>query len=258
MCIKSNIAEVKRLRCDLNELLTLDFCLQNGFTVLVRRDLENHGFAYSQKTKDLLNELISLSKLSRTLLYFSLVTLNDQIGNITLRLRSGSLAGVCYWMETKESELLLKTLHDEIFGVLDGKIPLEDWLEPPQKWSGLLTLLHELDASIQDKSKRVVLISVMNAKSVVEIHNFLTNSKLYMLRSLQRSLYRHLAYQNSSSNSIEHKLLSFVKTQIGDLRYDNGIESNELIGLQQVEEQIHNHDGLFEVLHRKVIERVII
>lgn len=115
MCIKSNITEIKRLRCDLNESLTLDFCLQNGFTGLVRRDLENHGCAYSQKTKDLLNELISLSKLSRTLLYFSLVTLNDQIGNITLRLQSGFLAGVCYWMETKESELLLKTIHEMKF-----------------------------------------------------------------------------------------------------------------------------------------------
>ena len=255
MCIKSNITEIKRLRCDLNESLTLDFCLQNGFTGLVRRDLENHGFAYSQKTKDLLNELISLSKLSRTLLYFSLVTLNDQIGNITLRLQSGFLAGVCYWMETKESELLLKTLHEEIFGVLDGKIPLEDWLEPPQKWSGLITLLHELDSSMHDESKKAVLVSVMNAKSIVEIHNFLINPKLYMLRSLRRSLYRHLAYQNVSSNSIEHKLLSFIKTQIGDIRCNNGNESNELINLQQVEEQIHNHDGLFEVLHRRTIEK---
>ena len=251
MCIRSNITEIKRLRCDLNESLNLNFCLQGGFSILVRRDLECHGYSYSQKTKDLLNELITLSKLSRTLLYFSIVTLYERIDDVNLRLRNGSLSGVCYWMETKESELMLKTLHEEIFGVLNGNIALEDWLEPPQKWSGLVTILQEIDASILDNSKRVVLLSVMNAKSVVEVHNFLTRPKLYMLMTLQRALYRHLTYLNGSANSVENQLLSFIKKRLEEIRRENGSKTEFLINLQRVEEKLRNHDSVFEVLHRR-------
>ena len=248
MCLRSNIAEIKRLRCDLNESLTLDFCLQTSFPSFVRRDLENHGTGYSQKTRDLLNELISLSKLSRTLHYFSIITLFEQVNTITHRLRNGSVASVCYWMETKESELLLKTLQNEIFGILDGKVSLEDWLEPPQKWSGLITLLKELEALMSGDSKKVVLISVMNTKSIVEIHNFLTNTQMYMWRSLQHSLYRYITYQNLSSNSTEQQLLSFIQTRFESVRCETG--GKHQICLQQVKEQINSHNGLFEVLHR--------
>ena len=63
--ITSEVKELKVLQCDLNDSLSLAFCQQSLFPYFVSRDLHQHGGHYSQKTKELLRELVFLSRLEQ-------------------------------------------------------------------------------------------------------------------------------------------------------------------------------------------------
>ena len=54
----------------MNEVLTVDYCLQPAFPMLVSKDLAAHGEGYSPKAADLLNELTVLARLSRAVNYY--------------------------------------------------------------------------------------------------------------------------------------------------------------------------------------------
>ena len=146
----------------MNEVLSVDYCLQPSFPVLIAKDLAAHGESYSQKARDLLNELVALARLSRAVNYYSVITLYERLEEIYHAVRCNQ-TGEAYWMQCAEAELLVTTVRDQLFK--KG----EDWLEPPLKWKELNRTLEQLDK--EKVGETVVLVHVMNAKSMMEIHN---------------------------------------------------------------------------------------
>lgn len=98
----------------MNEVLTVDYCLQPAFPMLVSKDLAAHGEGYSPKAADLLNELTVLARLSRAVNYYSLVTVYQRLEELYQAVRSGQ-SSEAYWMQCREAELLVKTVHDAVF-----------------------------------------------------------------------------------------------------------------------------------------------
>ena len=221
--------------------------------------------------KDLLTELKLLSKLDFLLNYRSLVNVYEQLDDVRRQLQLRIYSDVCYWMETRESSVLLTTVDEEVFGVLSGKVADEDWMEAPQKWEGLCSLLDmEEEKAKKDEAerqegrgegspcneavKRTVLISVLDGKSVVDIHNFLTAPNQYMLFCLQHALCRHIAYQTTSEQSMEYKLLRYLRERLrpspGETHESFVSLQKFFLSIQDVEEKIRAQESIFHVRHR--------
>ena len=118
--ITSEIKELKVLQCDLNGSLSLGFCQQSLFPYLVSRDLQQHGAHYSPKTRDLLRELVFLSKLEQEIRLSSIVTVFWKLREVFSKVKLGRNTEA-YWMRLDESEELLECVNREIFCVLDEK-----------------------------------------------------------------------------------------------------------------------------------------
>ena len=73
----------------MNEVLSVDYCLQPTFPMLVSKDLAAYSDGYSPKTIDLLNELMVLARLSRAVNYYSLVTVYQRLEELYQTVRSG-------------------------------------------------------------------------------------------------------------------------------------------------------------------------
>ena len=247
----------------MNEVLTVDYCLQPAFPMLVSKDLAAHGEGYSPKAADLLNELTVLARLSRAVNYYSLVTVYQRL------------------------EELGKTVHDAVFqpppreksgggekgdeGSKNGDSDKSDddgdksdggdktgdktgenddnntdgWLEPPLKWKELERVLGQLDrATVAEKR---VLLHVMNAKSMLELHNFLVDPPLYMPAMLRRALARHIALAPASC-AAERALLTKVQARLA--RFEPGREERWLrrcVGYQQVTETLDSGESCIEL-----------
>ena len=254
----------------MNEVLTVDYCLQPAFPMLVSKDLAAHGEGYSPKAADLLNELTVLARLSRAVNYYSLVTVYQRLEELYQAVRSGQ-SSEAYWMQCREAELLVKTVHDAVFqpprrekgekgGGDDGddggdktgdKTGENDdnntdgWLEPPLKWKELERVLGQLDrATVAEKR---VLLHVMNAKSMLELHNFLVDPPLYMPAMLRRALARHIALAPASC-AAERALLKKVQARLA--RFEPGREERWLrrcVGYQQVTETLDSGESCIEL-----------
>ena len=274
----------------MNEVLTVDYCLQPAFPMLVSKDLAAHGEGYSPKAADLLNELTVLARLSRAVNYYSLVTVYQRLEELYQAVRSGQ-SSEAYWMQCREAELLVKTVHDAVFqpprreksgGGDDGddgekgggneggdksdggdktgdktgdkngdKTGENDdnntdgWLEPPLKWKELERVLGQLDrATVAEKR---VLLHVMNAKSILELHNYLVDPPLYMPAMLRRALARHIALAPASC-AAERALLKKVQARLA--RFEPGREERWLrrcVGYQQVTETLDSGESCIEL-----------
>ena len=262
----------------MNEVLTVDYCLQPAFPMLVSKDLAAHGEGYSPKAADLLNELTVLARLSRAVNYYSLVTVYQRLEELYQAVRSGQ-SSEAYWMQCREAELLVKTVHDAVFqpprrekggggddgddgddgekGESDGGDKTGDktgedddnntdgWLEPPLKWKELERVLGQLDrATVAEKR---VLLHVMNAKSMLELHNFLVDPPLYMPAMLRRALARHIALAPASC-AAERALLKKVQARLA--RFEPGREERWLrrcVGYQQVTETLDSGESCIEL-----------
>ena len=251
----------------MNEVLTVDYCLQPAFPMLVFKDLAAHGEGYSPKAADLLNELTVLARLSRAVNYYSLVTVYQRLEELYQAVRSGQ-SSEAYWMQCREAELLVKTVHDAVFqpprrekgdewsknGDSDktGDKTGEDddnntdgWLEPPLKWKELERVLGQLDrATVAEKR---VLLHVMNAKSILELHNYLVDPPLYMPAMLRRALARHIALAPASC-AAERALLKKVQARLA--RFEPGREERWLrrcVGYQQVTETLDSGESCIEL-----------
>lgn len=274
----------------MNEVLTVDYCLQSAFPMLVSKDLAAHGEGYSPKAADLLNELTVLARLSRAVNYYSLVTVYQRLEELYQAVRSGQ-SSEAYWMQCREAELLVKTVHDAVFqpprreksgdgekgdeGSKNGDSDKSDddgdkndgddggsksdgdktgenddnntdgWLEPPLKWKELERVLGQLDrATVAEKR---VLLHVMNAKSMLELHNFLVDPPLYMPAMLRRALARHIALAPASC-AAERALLKKVQARLA--RFEPGREERWLrrcVGYQQVTETLDSGESCIEL-----------
>lgn len=118
--ITSEVKELKVLQCDLNDSLSLSFCQQSLFPFFVSRDLQQHGGHYSQKTRDLLRELVFLSRLEQEIRLSSIVSVYGKLRDVFSKVRVGR-STEAYWMKLEESEELLECVNREIFCVLDEK-----------------------------------------------------------------------------------------------------------------------------------------
>ena len=223
----------------MNEVLSVDYCLQPSFPVLIAKDLAAHGESYSQKARDLLNELVALARLSRAVNYYSVITLYERLEEIYHAVRSNQ-TGEAYWMQCAEAELLVTTVRDQLFK--KG----EDWLEPPLKWKELNRTLEQLDK--EKVGETVVLVHVMNAKSMMEIHNYLIDPAVYMSGMLRRALSRVIAYNASSSLKAERELLKNVRERLS--RLEKGQEegwTRHCCGYQFITETLDSGESCIEV-----------
>lgn len=244
----------------MNEVLSVDYCLQPTFPMLVSKDLAAHSEGYSPKTIDLLNELMVLARLSRAVNYYSLVTVYQRLEELYQTVRSGQ-SSEAYWMQCHEAELLVKTIHDAIFKPLresrDGK-PCDgdgddgdnddntSWLEPPLKWSELERLLERLNRDTAEE--KCVLLHVMNAKSMLELHNFLVDPALYMPAMLRRALSRSISFRTPATCSAECTLLKEVQGRLA--QFEPGREERWLrgcVGYQQVTETLDSGESCVEL-----------
>ena len=266
----------------MNEVLTVDYCLQPAFPMLVSKDLAAHGEGYSPKAADLLNELTVLARLSRAVNYYSLVTVYQRLEELYQAVRSGQ-SSEAYWMQCREAELLVKTVHDAVFqpprrekggGGDDGEKGekgggndggdksdggdkngdktgenddnnTDGWLEPPLKWKELERVLGQLDR--ETVAEKRVLLHVMNAKSMLELHNFLVDPPLYMPAMLRRALARHIALAPASC-AAERALLKKVQARLA--RFEPGREERWLrrcVGYQQVTETLDSGESCIEL-----------
>ena len=116
--ITSEVKELKVLQCDLNDSLSLAFCQQSLFPYFVSRDLHQHGGHYSQKTKELLRELVFLSRLEQEIRLSSVVSVYGKLRDVFSKVKAGR-STEAYWMKLDESEELLECVNREIFCVLD-------------------------------------------------------------------------------------------------------------------------------------------
>ena len=116
--ITSEVKELKVLQCDLNDSLSLAFCQQSLFPYFVSRDLHQHGGHYSQKTKELLRELVFLSRLEQEIRLSSVVSVYGKLRDVFSKVKTGR-STEAYWMKLDESEELLECVNREIFCVLD-------------------------------------------------------------------------------------------------------------------------------------------
>lgn len=253
----------------------MKYCLQSSFGSIVNHDLEENREIYSQKVKDLLYELKTLSKLDSILNYRSIVVLYERLDDLRRHLQLHDYSDVSYWMETPESTCLLSTVDEEVFGVLDQRIAEEEWMNPPPKWEGLCTLLREEEEkAIQEMeqaeqrttkrqpSKKTILITVWDGKAVADIHNFLTAPARYLLVCLQHALCRHISYQSTATNSRESKLLIYLRNRLQSLVSSSSSSSlkkgsdhaiatfMDFLSVQDVEEKMRSQESVFPVLHR--------
>lgn len=228
--IKHIINEIKLLPCDLNEVLSLDYCMQPLLANIIRKDIREHGDAYSMKTKDLLQDLIHLNGFVRCLNSSSVIELYFRLQNAYREVRTDH-GNSCYWMECKEAESFVMCINQEIFGILDGKLERKDWLQPPVKWQELVHILNELN-ELNDGEK--VLIMVMEKSSLIDVHNYLLNPTIFMLVTLQKKLNQIMTTQ-TSKQSKESRLLQYVKKELSKFSQDEiSLYYEQSIGYQQV------------------------
>ena len=108
--ITSEVKELKVLQCDLNDSLSLAFCQQSLFPYFVSRDLHQHGGHYSQKTKELLRELVFLSRLEQEIRLSSVVSVYGKLRDVFSKVKAGR-STEAYWMKLDESEELLECVN---------------------------------------------------------------------------------------------------------------------------------------------------
>ena len=205
------IKEIQLLPCDLNEVLSIDFVMQPFVSSMTKKDLKEHGSAYSSKTKDLLYELITMNKLASCLNSLTIIELYSLLQN-TLRDVRGEKTNGCYWIQCSEADKLYQTVNNEIFQVIDSKKENHAWLQPPIKWSEMERILYQLNQQNSSESPEIVLINVLNRTTLVEVYNYLLDPSLYMLLSLQKRLKQII--QNPSHQSTERKLSQYLDYQI--------------------------------------------
>lgn len=229
------IDEIKLLPCDLNEVLSLDYCMQPLLANIIRKDIREHGDGYSMKTKDLLQDLIHLNGFARCLNSSSIIELYFRLQNAYREVRMDH-GNSCYWMECEEAESFVMSINQEIFGILDGGIENKDWLQPPVKWQELVSILNELN-ELNDGEK--VLVMVMENSILIDVHNYLLNPTIFMLVTLQKKLTQITTLQTSSKKSKESQLLQYVKKQLNKYSQDE-ISSyyQQSIGYQQVNDTL--------------------
>ena len=205
------IKEIQLLPCDLNEVLSIDFVMQPFVSSIIKKDLKEHGSAYSSKTKDLLYELITMNKLASCLNSLTIIELYSLLQN-TLRDVRGEKTNGCYWIQCSEADKLYQTVNNEIFHVIDTKKENHAWLQPPIKWSEMERILYQHNQQNSSESPEIVLINVLNRTTLVEVYNYLLDPSLYMLLSLQKRLKQII--QNHSQQSKERKLSQYLDHQI--------------------------------------------
>lgn len=207
------IKEIQLLPCDLNEVLSIDFVMQPSVSSIIKKDLKEHGSAYSSKTRDLLHELITMNKLALCLNSLTIIELYSLLQS-TLRDVRGEKNNGCYWIQCSEADQLYQTVHNEIFQVIDSKKDHSTWLQPPIKWSEMNRILSQLNQQTSLESQEIVLVNVLNRTTLVEIYNYLLNPSLYMLLSLQKRLKQIIQTQNLPQQSKERKLAHYLEHQI--------------------------------------------
>ena len=102
---------------------------------------------------------------------------------------------------------------------LNDSKKMENWLQPPEKWVEARRILSELNEKSSSSEKPCVLLSVLNMKVLMELHNFLLSPSFYCLLSMRRVLNR--AFDEKTLSSREAKLLAEVRR-----RLDGKLESN--------------------------------
>lgn len=224
--VRSEIKELKLLQCDLNDSLSLEFCLQSVFPGIVARDLHSHGSQYSQKTRDLLHELVFLVRFIRSIRLTSVVTAYEKIQGSFAKVREGRITE-SYWMKLNEAEKLLECINQEIFSVLEKK---GEWFNPPQKWVEVKRILSEYNQNGEGRKKRV-LLSVIGMKVAVELHNYLLFSDSSCFLSLRRVLHR-FSNEGKTSYKKEKQVMTKVKNYL-----DGKVPSNwreKFLGFEKI------------------------